>query len=324
METMTRPGIITLCKILLNPTDDFDPEKWLKLFEAFIGDSQRFRYSSLTSSIYTILREDRFLSLRNTFFSNLDKALDYAYRSPSISQDLYYLLLKFSDHADLAQVQLQEFQRRDQKMRETLKRMISSELSATTENITSQLVGLVAIFTALSFILFGGISSLDSIFSFLGDMISSDSRWFDILPPVIIALLWAFCMTNTLFVFMLFVLRIIDKPLHYGDKSSKFGKHNIWDTLQRFPILILVDYLLLCLVVLLLFFYIVAVTTTGNHLITAMMNHLGWFVFITAFFCLIGVLVYFWHIISRKILRFEQGTSRNRSFKKPLQAADKD
>lgn len=42
--------------------------------------------------------------------------------------------------------------------------ILAPKISEITKEMTQQLVGLIGIFTALSFIVFGGISSLDSIF----------------------------------------------------------------------------------------------------------------------------------------------------------------
>lgn len=131
---------------------------------------------------------------------------------------------------------------------------------------------------------------MQSIFDYLATMVGSHSRWYSILPPVIVALLWAFCMANLLFLFVLFVLRVIDRPLHYGDDPPSSRERTALETLKRFPILTLADYILFCLISILLFLYIVAVTATGNSIISHIMVHYGGFIILLAGVILVGIL----------------------------------
>lgn len=72
-----------------------------------------------------------------------------------------------------------------------------------------QLISLVAIFTALSFLVFGGISSLDNIFAGAKDI--------PILKLVVVGSIWGFCIMNMLFVFMFFVVKIAKLNLSSTD-----------------------------------------------------------------------------------------------------------
>ena len=90
--------------------------------------------------------------------------------------------------------------------------ILTPKVSAITKEMTQQLVGLIGIFTALSFIVFGGISSLDSIFGAVQGTLEDEHS---VLPVLIIAIAWALCMMNLLFGFMYFVIRIthLQKPV---------------------------------------------------------------------------------------------------------------
>ena len=66
-----------------------------------------------------------------------------------------------------------------------------------TKEMNTQLISLIAIFTALSFIVFGGISSLDNIFDGVKDI--------PVTKLMIVGSIWCFCIMNLVFVFMFFV-----------------------------------------------------------------------------------------------------------------------
>ena len=67
-----------------------------------------------------------------------------------------------------------------------------------TKEMNEQLITLVSIFTALAFLLFGGISSLDNIFSGIDKT--------SILKLLMIGCIWGICLVNLIFVFLLFLL----------------------------------------------------------------------------------------------------------------------
>lgn len=105
--------------------------------------------------------------------------------------------------------------------------------------MTSQLVGLISIFTALSFIVFGGISSLENMVTSLQGTLKDQQS---VLPILILAMAWAFCMMNLLFGFMYFVIRIttLEKPVD----------ENAANVVQRYPVVFLCNYIILALLVL--------------------------------------------------------------------------
>ncbi len=80
-----------------------------------------------------------------------------------------------------------------------------------TKEITSQLITLVGIFTAIAFILFGGINSFNSVFSSIKEA--------PILKLIIISSLWVVGMSDIVFVFLLGISKMTN--LQIGDRSSK-------------------------------------------------------------------------------------------------------
>jgi len=91
------------------------------------------------------------------------------------------------------------------------------------ENI-NQLISLVGIFTALSFLVFGGVASLESIFSQIQNT--------DTLKLVLIASIWGIAIFNILSVFEYFVSRIANKSFRYcADKGASF--------FQKYPLFVI-------------------------------------------------------------------------------------
>lgn len=263
-----------LCEKLM--VSGFDPCNWIQSAAGFLQIYHRFRYADISSFIYAICSD---VKRESIFLTNLSAVQDYISEkyedAPSARKEEFFRILKFCDHANLAYQQSHLVSSSKDDLKKSVSSDIADAVTNATKDVSSQLVGLVSLFTALAFILFGGITSLESIFTFLGDMVNSESRWFAILPPVIVALLWTFCMANILFLFMVFVLRIIDRPLHYGDTVPPSNKRDALETIKQFPILMLIDYILFCLTSSLILVYIVAVTATGNRIISSVMNSMG-------------------------------------------------
>lgn len=185
------------------------------------------------------------------FLSNMGEVVDYATEHSQQDQDwqndnrrdLYRTVIKFYDHANLAHQQQVTFSSKKEALREDVKHEVNSTLepriAEISKEMTSQLVGLISIFTALSFIVFGGISSLENMVTSLeGTLDKYDS----VLPILILAMAWALCMMNLLFGFMYFVIRIthLRKPV---DENAK-------NVVQRYPVVFLCDYIIVALLIL--------------------------------------------------------------------------
>ena len=105
-----------------------------------------------------------------------------------------------------------------------------------TKEMNAQLLTLVSIFTALAFLVFGGISSLDNIFS-LSEI--------PLLKIIASGLVWGLCIFNLIFVFLF----CVGKMTHLNFKSTDSPDATIF---QKYPIvwwcdLLLVSLLLICL-----------------------------------------------------------------------------
>lgn len=238
-------AVVDLCSQLDHSADvKMDISAWIALLEKYIVEnSNRLYYSTISNYVFQ-MDELRF----SDFISNLGTVVDYAEHNYNGNKDgrkrnLYRTIIKFHDHANLAHQQQVTFSSKKEALREDVKNEVNTilepKISKITEEMTSQLVGLISIFTALSFIVFGGISSLENMVTSLQGSLNEQQS---VLPILILAVAWALCMMNLLFGFMYFVIRIthLPKPV---DKNAK-------NAIQRYPIVFLCDYILSALLVL--------------------------------------------------------------------------
>lgn len=226
-----------LCQYLSHSTDSFNCNEWLKALDDYIRKYDRLLYTKISDYIFS-LSDDKQIGI---FMTNIDKAIETKInKSPGTPMDgSSRILIKFRDHAQLAYSQRRLLMQREADITDLITKQLEPKLAQSSKELTSQLVGLVAIFTALSFIVFGGISSLSSILQVLSQKENS------ILPTLIVVIGWAFCILNLLFAFMYFILRIVKPTLMPSDQNSEKN------LVQKYPVVFVCNYclgsaLLLC------------------------------------------------------------------------------
>lgn len=222
----------SLCE-KLNATD-FSTQSWLNEVSDFAENTgNRLIYSTISDYVFGLEQRDRLTT-------NVKQALNDVYEQESYSQSTQKMVVKIYDHINLAIRQKDMTNKSDSDLRRQIEEIVETKSAAVTKEMTTQLVSLIAIFTALSFIVFGGISSLDSIFQSLQTTMEDKNT---ILPTLIVSVVWAFCLMNLLFGFMYFVLRIAKQSPSRAEKQQNI--------VQRYPVVFLCDYVLLLLFVVL-------------------------------------------------------------------------
>ena len=227
--------MVHLCRGLSDSTQGFDHliDSWLSELDTYLSKYDRLLYSTITNFIFGLNEEEYAIFEANLYYifeevmnrplpENPDEARPAALRRRHV--------LKFYDHVNLARRQSTLYSDKKANLEKMIADQIEPKLAASAKDLTSQLIGMVAIFTALSFIVFGGISSLESLFSKLP--CNTDT----VLPVIIVALAWALCIGNLLFAFMYFVLHIIGiKPELSAEKGNP---------IQKYPLVFLMNYIL--------------------------------------------------------------------------------
>lgn len=159
-------------------------------------------------------------------------------------KDLYVkakvISLKVQDHINLAQQQCNSLKQSDEEYKEKFERNIEDFKVNTTKEMNEQLITLVSIFTALAFLLFGGISSLDNIFSGIKNV--------SVLKLIMIGCIWGICLVNLIFVFLFCVSKMT--RLSFASTNNPEGT-----IFQKYPIFWWTNYIIISIFVMSSFFY---------------------------------------------------------------------
>lgn len=115
-----------------------------------------------------------------------------------------------------------------------------------------QFISLIAIFTALSFLVFGGISSLDNVFTDVGHV--------PVLELMIIGSIWSLCITNLVFVFIF----LIAKMTKLNIKSSEREGATLS---QRYPFFVWGNFVLLLILAAASWLYFIDYANAGGWLL---------------------------------------------------------
>lgn len=229
---------VSLCVNLNVSSSVFNGENWISTLESHRKEeSFRLNYFCVTQYVF----DNEIEGKKSGFLTNLDSAVELAQQKYIEDEDedalrLYKMALKFKDHVNLAIQQKRLVNKTQKEMLKEVEGIVSPRINEMTKEMTSQLVGMISIFTALSFVVFGGISSMDSLMKALQESTKNQES---ILPTIIVAIAWAFCMLNLLFAFMYFVIRITKLP-----KPVDADAQNV---VQRYPVVFLANYILLAM-----------------------------------------------------------------------------
>ena len=130
--------------------------------------------------------------------------------------------LKIWDHINLAKRQLFLLKMSDDDYTRIVDTKMKEEEARLTKELNIQLISFVAIFTALSFIVFGGISSLDNIFLGAKDI--------PVTKLMIVGTIWCFCIMNLVYVFIFFIAKLTELNM----KSCQDVNANL---VQKYPLI---------------------------------------------------------------------------------------
>ena len=135
----------------------------------------------------------------------------------------------------LAKIQMALFKLKDDDYTKVVDEKMQAAGNQLSKEMNGQLISLVSIFTALSFILFGGISSLDNIFAGAKDI--------PVTKLMIVGTFWCFCIMNLVFVFMFFIAKMTGLNI----KSSSDINANL---VQKYPMIWWCNFVLIAVLML--------------------------------------------------------------------------
>ncbi len=233
--------VLEFCTQLLIDGNDFkDKQRELvfNLIYQYIKNNHRILYSPISNLIYNwfdtedikIAEAKLATMLTNLqYVSSYIETEEYKQRVESIqgneNEEKYYYdtekaILKIWDHVNLAQQQYRTLKQSEDEYKEKFNRSIKpiqkklnssvTEVTDKIKDIYSQLLTIVSIFTALAFLLFGGITSLGNIFN---------NTQLPVLKLIILACIWGLGILNTIFVFLFCIEQISN--LDFGNSEKR-------------------------------------------------------------------------------------------------------
>lgn len=127
-------------------------------------------------------------------------------------EELKKTAIKLYDHINLATRQYRTLKQSEDEYRSKFKANIEPVKNELIRESNSQLLTLVGIFTALAFLIFGGISSLDNLFSEMNQL--------PMLKLIALGCVWGMCILNLVFIFLVCVGRMTHLPFSFSDKPD--------------------------------------------------------------------------------------------------------
>lgn len=249
--------IKSICTQLVVSSNSFNVEQTYKSVEKFVLKHKRWLYSTVSSFLFDC--DDKGVS---TFISNLDGLRDYAYQQEASSNSneeemSHYMMLataidKLWDHSNLAQAQNQSLHENDDTFRAKFNKNLIPFKAEFAHEMNMQFISLISIFTALSFLVFGGISSLDNIFAEVG--------FVPVLELTIVGCIWGLCITNLVFAFIFLIAKMTKLNIKSSEKEDATLS-------QRYPFFVWSNFVLLLILTVAYWLYYIDYADAGGWLL---------------------------------------------------------
>lgn len=198
-----KKGMLKLLHLLSSNYDVFDVDNFLSCLNEYIKNYKRLLYSQVTVYVYEVSKTDKLA----TVMSNLEKVCNEVVQNDNeLEKEETKIALKLLDHVNLASNQIDSLQMNEKKFAKQAEPIITQlentnkDLEDIKKNHMGQLISIVAIFTALSFISVGGFNTISTIFNDLHNA--------PLTRLVVLGSLSALVLFNILFFFFYFISKI--------------------------------------------------------------------------------------------------------------------
>ncbi|MBS7217742.1 MAG: hypothetical protein KH032_10945 [[Clostridium] spiroforme] len=271
-------AIRKICQKLATP--GFDKEDVYKDIKIYLAQHKRWLYSTVSNYLFSLNPQDR-----ATYTSNMDILLSYVdeltIKNEAEIKDIKACVEKLWDHSNLATAQTDNLHDSEDTFSRRFQKNLIPFKSEFAHEMNMQFISLIAIFTALSFIVFGGISSLDNIFN--------DAQKIPVLTLVIMGSIWSLFICNLIFVFMLFVSKFTKIPIKASEKEYS-------SLSEKYPFIVWCNYIFLLILSVASWIGYIDYSNSGSWMLSFSKQHsilsciLG-FVVITVMFSMLAILV---------------------------------
>ncbi len=208
-------SIKNICYALSADHDSFDLTKTFELVKVYVENYDRLLYAEISNHCYNQEAE-----MSAKFLENLNSLVEYvlseAYQSEincflqKNEENNYYLykktkriIIKLYDNVNLACTQMSSLKRSEDELKQAVNKELEPFTHEVIKDMSSQLITLVGIFTAIAFLVFGGFDSLMSIFSQLPQT--------GIAKIIMVSSLWGLVISNGLFILLSCIERLVQK-----------------------------------------------------------------------------------------------------------------
>lgn len=187
-------------RLIIDPSA-FDTDTFIRHLSDYLSKYNRIHYSSLSSLIYSNEESKQWIS------SNLEQLVNYTdkpdynslFGADEQKESVKKIIVKIWDHYHLADAQMivlsdEKFYEHFLPERDSINQSIADE----GRKLNKELIAMVAIFTAMSFLIFGGLSSLSNV-------LSTTIEKLPVLNISIACLVWGLCVYNMIYLFMYLV-----------------------------------------------------------------------------------------------------------------------
>lgn len=192
--------------LFLLKNKDFSYSDYFLEFKSFCNKHDRFLYTYISS--YILMVEDK--EIISVILQNLESSLQQINQALTPDDNIYKMFMKFFDHCNLANTQRIAYNQSKEEIENFTDSSFDKKFHTYEKDITSQLISLISIFTALAFLIFGSIN----IFENLLENIKSVSY----LKLLISADIWLICMSNLFIIFSIFICLMTNKEKNYNWK----------------------------------------------------------------------------------------------------------
>lgn len=222
------------CYSLFDDSNEFNRVSVFDDILDYIENYDRILYAPISNTIYACYDEHDVKEAEKmigTMNSNIEAVVAYTRsqefeerknnaKNKALYDDARKAILKIWDHANLAQQQYSVLKQTDEEYKKKFNSSIEPIKDNIAKDLNAQLLTMVSIFTALAFLIFGGISSLDNILS---------NPELPLLKLMIIGGVWGLCILNLVFVFLFCVGKMTKLNL----KSTEDKDATIF---QKYPV----------------------------------------------------------------------------------------
>lgn len=240
-------------------TDKFNKDEFYSIVENYLKNYDRILYSTISADIYGKSDPKNKNEVVGMIMTNLEWLVDNPREikkgdpEEKIVIATNRAITKMLDHVSLASQQYLNLKQTDDEYDKKFKDHISVVKDNITQDIVkevnSQLITLVGIFTALAFLIFGSISSLDGIF---------ENNDIPLFKTMSIGIIWGICILNMIFVFLF----CISKMTKLNFKSDTKSDATIF---RRYPVVWWTNLILISLLLLTIWAYFLTTIGVGEN-----------------------------------------------------------